>query len=241
MPAFRRRRTALPMRAIERAVALEHPVNRRARGSCSSELSSCSAKPIASGPYWPRTLSSRNIQTHAQNARFDIHAYVGPRRDRAYGHQSSPGQDAGPVRALPNRPARTAPLHCHGAHASPVRTAANHLVTTFRNRTFLAMAHLSKMPLGYGQETGAPTISSPSVWKSPLPGPTASTAAKFGTCRMIHPGLWIWSGWPGPARALRPCGQPMDNIRVAHRLHTLGPLAHKLHRLNNKITERMMH
>ena len=55
------------------------------------------------------------------------------------------------------------------------------------------------------------------------PSARCSMAAKFGTCRMIHLGLWIVDESCGPARALRARGgQPMDNIRVAHRLPTLS-------------------
>ena len=74
------------------------------------------------------------------------------------------------------------------------------------------------------------------------PSARCSMAAKFGTCRMIHLGLWICG------RVLRTGPSPsgrVDSLWTTSVLPTGCPpsraLAHKLHRLNNKITERMMH
>ena len=177
MPAFRRRRTALPMRAIERAVALEHPVNRRARGKLLKRAVLLQRQADRIGPVLAQDTVLTQRPTHAQNARFDIHAYAVPGATGLTVIKVHPVKTLAPCVLYPiGHRTHTHPiLHCHGAHASPRANRSNHLVTTFRNRTFLAMAHLSKMPLGYGQETGAPTRAGPhaSVWRS-LPGPAAA-------------------------------------------------------------------
>ncbi len=240
MPAFRRRRTALPMRAIERAVALEHPVNRRARGKLLEQAVLLQRQADRIGPVLAQDTVLTQRPTHAQNARFDIHAYAVPGATGLTVIKAHPVKTLAPCVLYPiGHRAHTHPiLHCHGAHASPRANRSNHLVTTFRNRTFLAMAHLSKMPLGYGQETGAPTVQGPMPrCGDHCPSARCSTAAKFGTCGMILACGFVDESC-GPARALRAVwtayGQHPCCPQAAH---TLGPLAHKLHRLNNKITE----
>jgi hypothetical protein len=166
--------------------------------------------------------------THVQNARFDIHAYAVP------GATGLTVIKVHPVKTL--APCVLYPIG-HRTHVTPKAIAtermlrpanrSNHLVTTFCNRTFLAMAHLSKMPLGYVKRPGAPTVQSlmPRCGDH-CPSARCSTDAKFGTCRMIHPRpVDLWTSPADRPEPFGPCGQPMDNIRVAHRLPTLSGLS----------------
>ena len=228
MPAFRWRRTALPMRAIERAVALEHPVNRRARGKLLKRTVLLQRQADRIGPVLAQDTVLTQHTTHAQDARFDLHVYVVPGATGLAVIKAHPVKTLAPCVLYPiGHRAHTHPKGDRdGAHASPRANRSNHLVTTFRNRTFLAMAHLSKMPLRYVKRLARRPCRPHARCVRSLPIGPLSTAAKFGTCRMIHPRpVDLWTSPADRSEPLGPCGQPMDNIRVAHRLPTLSGLS----------------
>jgi len=59
-----------------------------------------------------------------------------------------------------------------------------------------------------------------------MPGWSSIPAATFGTCRMIHPRpVDLWTSPADRPEPFGPCGQPVDNIRVVHRLPTLSGLS----------------
>src|ERR671910_3631342 len=98
------------------------------------------------------------------------------------------------------------------------------------------------MPLGYGQETDVPTVQgAPCLGVEITPiGPLQHGREIWHLPHDPSSACGFVDESCGPARALRAVwtayGQHPCCPQAAH---TLGPLAHKLHRLNNKITERM--
>ncbi len=188
MPAFRRRRAALPMRAIERAVALEHPVNRHARGELLKRAVLLQRQADCIGPVLAQDTVLTQRPTHVQNALFDIDACAVPGATGLMVVEAHPVKTLAPCVLYPigHRTHAHPKGDRHRAHASPRANRSNHLVTTSRNRTFLAMAHLSKNAIRVCQETAEPNRAGVLMSRcgDHCSSGRCSAAAILGACRI---------------------------------------------------------